>query len=263
MSDLILLHQTGTVLEIVLNRPDKRNALNNELFRQFDAAVTQANRTSGLRAVIIRGEGPVFSAGIDVSNLLGLADIYGPHWQQRMRSITDDYQGAMTRLERLELPTIALLHGYCLGLALELALACDFRVAADGTMLGLPETRLGMIPDVGGTTRLTRLIGVARTKELIFTGKQIDATVAEQWGLVHYTVPTVDLRPTADKLIDEMQQAAPLAIGMAKRVIDGQHDIDRGLQLEGWAQSQLFGTDDFLEGAQAFMMRRPPAFKGK
>lgn len=263
MSDLILVRQTEVVLEIVLNRPDKRNALNNELIQQFDAAVTQANRTPGLRAVVIRGEGPVFSAGIDVSNLLALADIYGPHWQQRMRSITDEYQGVLTRLERLELPTFALLHGYCLGLALELALACDFRLAAEGTQFGLPETRLGMIPDVGGTTRLTRLVGVARAKELIFTGRQIDAALAEQWGLVHYTLPAAEVQPTAGKLIAEIQQAAPLAVGMAKRVIDGQYDIDRGLLLEGWAQSQLFGTDDFMEGAQAFMLRRPAEFKGR
>lgn len=263
MDELVLTSQHDAVLEIVLNRPDKRNALNTELIRQFDTAVSTANRTPGLRAVVIRGEGPVFSAGIDVSSLLGLADRYGPHWQLRMRSITDEYQGVLTRLERLELPTFALLHGYCLGLALELALACDFRLAAEGTQLGLPETRLGMIPDVGGTTRLARLIGVPRTKELIFTGRQIDAAQAERWGLVHYVVPSAELRATADGLIAEIRQAAPLAVGMAKRVIDGQYDLDRGLQLEGWAQSQLFSSEDFMEGAQAFMLRRPPEFKGR
>ncbi|MEZ4515913.1 MAG: enoyl-CoA hydratase/isomerase family protein [Chloroflexota bacterium] len=263
MSDLVLTRRHETTFEIILNRPEKRNAINVELFEQFDAAVTAANRTPGLRAVVIRGEGPVFSAGIDVSNLLGLAESHGPHWQQRMRTITDEYQGVLTRLEHLELPTIALLHGYCLGLAMELVLACDFRLAAEGTMLGLPETRLGMIPDVGGTTRLTRLVGVARAKELIFTGRQIDATLAEQWGLVHYTVAADALQTTADSLIAEIQQAAPLAVGMAKRVIDGQYDTDRGLMFEGWAQSQLFSTEDFMEGAQAFMMRRPPDFKGQ
>lgn len=263
MDDLVLTRQRGSTFDIILNRPGKRNALNTELLRQFDAAVTAANRTAGLRAITIRGEGPVFSAGVDVSNLLGLADTYGPHWQQRMRAITDEYQAVLTRLERLELPTLALLHGYCLGLALELALACDFRIAAEGTQLGLPETRLGMIPDVGGTTRLTRLVGVARAKELIFTGRQIDAAMAERWGLVHYVVGPDELERTADGLIAEIEQAAPLAVGMAKRVIDGQYDLDRGLQLEGWAQSQLFSSEDFLEGAQAFVLRRPPEFKGR
>lgn len=263
MSDLITIEQREAVFEIVLNRPDKRNAINAEMFSQFDAAVAQANRTPGLRAVVIRGAGPVFSAGIDVSSLLGLAERYGEHWPQRMRSITDEFQSVLTRLERLELPTIAMIHGRCLGLALELALACDFRLAAEDALLGLPETRLGMIPDVGGTTRLTRLVGVARAKELIFTGRQIDARQAERWGLVHYAVPAEALPQAANDLVDEIKLAAPLAVGMAKRVIDGQADLDRGFLLEGWAQSQLFATEDFLEGAAAFMARRPPVFKGR
>lgn len=263
MSDLVLTQQRDALFEIVLNRPDKRNAINLDLLRAFDAAVTQANRTPDLRAVLIRGEGKAFSAGIDVSVLLGLAESHGPHWQQRMRSITDEMQSVLTRLERLELPTIAMLHGYCLGLALELALACDIRLAAEGTQLGLPETRLGIIPDVGGTTRLTRLAGPARAKELIFTGRSIDAGLAEQWGIVNYVLPADQLEAKAGLLADEISAAAPLAVGMAKRVIDGLADIDRGLMLEGWAQSQLFSSEDFMEGATAFMMRRPPVFKGK
>ncbi len=263
MSELVTTHQRDTTFEIVLNRPEKRNAINAAMFRQFDAAVTQANRTPGLRAVVIRGAGESFSAGIDVSTLLGLAESHGPHWQQRMRAITDEFQGVLTRLERLELPTIALLHGHCLGLALELALACDLRLAAEGTQLGLPETLLGIIPDVGGTTRLTRLVGPARAKELIFTGRRIDAAQAERWGIVNGVVARDELAGAGDALAAEIAAAAPLAVGMAKRVIDGLADIDRGLLLEGWAQSQLFSTQDFLEGAQAFMTRRKAEWKGR
>lgn len=263
MSDLIITRRQDTLFEIILNRPDKRNAINMEMFRAFDAAVGEANRTPGLRAVLIRGEGDSFSAGIDVSTLLGLAQTFGAHWQQRMRSITDEFQGVLTRLERLELPTIALLHGHCLGLAFELALACDIRIAAEGTHLGLPETRLGIIPDVGGTTRLTRLAGPARAKELIFTGRRFDAAAAERWGIVNYVVPPDLLAEKAMALVAEIAEAAPLAVGMAKRVIDGLADLDRGLVLEGWAQSQLFASEDFMEGAQAFMMRRRPEFKGR
>ncbi len=263
MSELVITHQRDTTFEIVLNRPEKRNAINAEMFRQFDAAVTEANRTPGLRAVLIRGEGESFSAGIDVSTLLGLAESHGPHWQQRMRSITDEFQGVLNRLERLELPTIALLHGHCLGLALELALACDLRLAAEGTALGLPETLLGIIPDVGGTTRLTRLVGPARAKELIFTGRRMDAAQAERWGIINGVVPRAELAAAGDALAAEIAAAAPLAVGMAKRVIDGLADMDRGLMLEGWAQSQLFGTQDFLEGAQAFMTRRRAEWQGR
>ncbi|MFZ1395708.1 MAG: enoyl-CoA hydratase/isomerase family protein [Candidatus Promineifilaceae bacterium] len=263
MSELVLTQQRDTIFEIILNRPDKRNAMNLALIEGLDTAVRTANRTPNIRTVIIRGEGRAFSAGIDVSNLLGLAQTYGPHWQQRMRGITDDFQAVHTRLERLEVPTIALLHGYCLGLAMELALACDIRIAAEGTQMGLPETRLGIIPDVGGTTRLTRLVGPARAKELIFTGRQFDMAYAERWGIVNYVVPEDQLMSKAEELAAEINQAAPLAVGMAKRVIDGLSDIDRGLMLEGWAQSQLMSSEDFLEGAQSFMMKRPSQFKGK
>jgi enoyl-CoA hydratase/carnithine racemase len=263
MTDLVRTAQRDTIFEIVLNRPKKRNAINMELFRGLDTAVATATKTPGLRAVLIRGEGKAFSAGIDVSALLGLAQEYGPHWQTRMRAITDEFQGVLTRLERLELPTMALLHGYCLGLALELALACDIRIAAEGTMLGLPETRLGIIPDVGGTTRLTRLVGPGRAKELIFTGRQFDAAYAERWGIVNHVVPAAELVTKGEELAAEISLAAPLAVGMAKRVIDGLADVDRGLQLEGWAQSQLFSSEDFMEGAQSFMMKRLPQWKGK
>lgn len=263
MSELVLTKQRDKIFEIILNRPDKRNAMNDGLIAGLDTAVRQANRTPGIRTVIIRGAGKAFSAGIDVSSLLGLAQKYGSHWQQRMRSITDDFQAVHTRLERLEVPTIALLHGYCLGLAMELALACDIRIAAEGTKMGLPETRLGIIPDVGGTTRLTRLVGPARAKELIFTGRHFDMTYAERWGIVNYVLPADQLMGKAEELAAEISLAAPLAVGMAKRVIDGLSDMDRGLMLEGWAQSQLMSSEDFLEGANSFMMKRPPAFKGK
>ena len=263
MTELIHTKQHDTIFEIVLNRPDKRNAINRELFRGLDTAVATANKIPGLRVVLIRGEGQAFSAGIDVSALLGLAQEYGPHWQTRMRSITDEFQGVLTRLERLELPTIALLHGYCLGLALELALACDIRIAAEGTLLGLPETRLGIIPDVGGTTRLTRIVGPGRAKELIFTGRQFDAAFAERWGIVNHVVPADELMAKGEELGAEISLGAPLAVGMAKRVIDGLADVDRGLQLEGWAQSQLFSSEDFMEGAQSFMMKRPAKWQGK
>lgn len=263
MTDLILTQQHDAIFEIVLNRPDKRNAINIELWQQLDAAIEQAGRAVGVRAILLRGEGKVFSAGIDVTSLMGLAGRYGDQWQQRMRTITDDFQAVLSHLERLERPVIALLHGYCLGLALELALACDIRIAAEGTMLGLPETRLGMIPDVGGTTRLTRLVGPGRAKELIFTGRHFDATYAERWGIVNHIVPADQLLAKGEELAAEIAQAAPLAVGMAKRVIDSLADLDRGLTLEGWAQSQLFTSEDFGEGIQSFMLKQPPNFKGR
>ena len=261
--ELVKTNHRDTIFEIILNRPEKRNALNMEIYEDFNTAVTLAYKTPGIRAILIRGEGKAFSAGIDVSNLLGLAQRYGNHWQQRMRSITNEFQLVLNRLERIEVPTIALLHGYCLGMAMELALACDMRIAAQGTMMGLPETRLGIIPDVGGTTRLVRLVGPAKAKELIFTGRQFPAEQAEELGIVNYVVEESDLMSKAEGLVAEIELAAPLAVGMAKRVIDGLSDIDRGLMLEGWAQSQLMSSEDFMNGAQSYMMKQSPNWKGK
>lgn len=263
MSDLVITQQREHIFEIILNRPGKRNAINLALLHDLDAAISLAQRAGGARAVWLRGAGPSFSAGIDVTAFMSIPDEYGSDWQRHMRRITDDFQMVLTHLERLELPTIALLQGHCLGLALELALACDLRLAAEGTRLGLPETRLGLIPDVGGTTRLTRLVGPGRAKELIMTGRQITAEAAERWGLVNSVTLPEELTAQAEALSAELLLAAPLAVGMAKRVIDGLADIDRGLQLEAWAQSQLIATQDFQEGIQSFLMRRPARFSGR
>ena len=263
MNDLVITNKHADIFEIILNRPEKRNAINLQLYEQLGEAIQEATEVSGVRMTILRGKGLTFSAGIDLAALLELSKRYGPGWQQRMRSITHDFQAVLTKLERLEMPTIALIHGHCLGLALEVALACDIRIAAEGTKIGLPETRLGLVPDVGGITRLTRLVGPARAKELIFTGRQIDAAIAERWGIVNYVVTPDALEDKATSLAEEIKASAPLAIGMAKRVIDGLADIDRGLMLEGWAQSQLITSEDFQVAVQAYMMKKPPDYKGK
>lgn len=263
MTELIRTERHDDILELVLNRPDKRNAINFEMYEEFDRALRRAERSDGLRLVLVRGEGKAFSAGIDVSNFMMLAQKYGEQWQQRTRTITRDFQDVLNRLARVEIPVVALIHGHCLGLALELALACDIRIASRSARLALPETRLGLIPDVGGTTRLVRLVGPARAKELIFTGREIDAEQAERWGLVNRVVPDDQLVESGRQMAEELRLAAPLAVGMAKRVIDGAADLERGLALEGWAQSQLFHTEDFMEAVRSFTEGRRPRFKGR
>ncbi|ABX03487.1 enoyl-CoA hydratase/isomerase family protein [Herpetosiphon sp.] len=263
MSGLVTTEQTGAIFRITLNRPEKRNAISWQVGQDLRAAIDQAASASGVRVVVLSGAGSVFSAGIDLGDLMDLPNRYGEHWLRQMRTITDDWQALTTRLERLEIPTIAALHGMCLGLGLEIALACDFRIAAQGTKLALPETRLGIVPDVGGTTRLTRLVGVGRAKELIMTGRTFSATDAERWGVVNQLADADDLNTVVQAFADELILAAPLAVGMAKRVIDGMFDVDRGLLLEGWAQSQLIRTADFSEGVQAAIARRAAEFKGE
>jgi enoyl-CoA hydratase/carnithine racemase len=263
MTDLIRTAHHGPVAEIILHRPEKRNALTWPMLEALAAALAAAERLPGVRALLLRGEGPGFSAGIDLGAFADLAERYGPGWQAHMLNITAAFQHAVGQAERCTVPTIAVLHGFALGLGLEVALACDFRLAAEGTRLGLPETRLGLIPDVGGTTRLARLAGPARAKELILTGRQIDAATAEGWGLLTAVTPADELRDAALKLAGEIALAAPLAIAAAKRVIDELADLDRGLHLEAWAQRGLVQTEDFATGVAAAAARQMPAWQGR
>lgn len=263
MSEYVLTNRRDTIIEIIINRPDKRNAINWAMVEALDAAITDAEKQAGARAVLLRGEGTGFSAGIDLMSFQDMAERFGDNWRDNLFPLTQAYQAVANRFERCSLPVIALLHGYCLGLGMELALACDLRLAAGGTKLGLPESRLGIIPDVGGTTRLTRLVGPARAKELILTGRSIEAQKAEQWGIINECVPPETLLERGEALAAEIIQAAPLAVSYAKRVINDLSDVERGLQLEAWAQSRLMPTDDFATGAQAMLTRQPPEWKGR
>jgi len=263
MTDLVQTQQNGPVFEIILNRADKRNALNTEMMLGIEAAILTAERATDARVLVIRGEGPSFSAGIDLMGFDQTADHFGQAWRDNLFPMTHKYQHILNLLERCTLPVIAQVHGHCIGMAFELALACDIRVAAEGTKLGLPETRLGLIPDVGGTTRLVRLVGPGLAKELILTGRQFDAAYAEAKGIINYAVPADELANTVTSLVDELCAAAPLAVSYAKRVIDGVTDVERGLQLEAWAQSVLIRSEDFEHGAQAMMTRQPPQWNGK
>lgn len=263
MSSLVLTQQRESIFEIAFNRPDKRNAINWTMMQALDAAIDEAERSSGVRVVLIRGEGSGFSSGIDLLGFSESSTHFGEGWRDNLFPLTAAYQHILNKVERCSHPVIAVLHGFTLGLGMELALACDFRVAAAGMKMGLPETLLGLIPDVGGTTRLTRLVGVARAKELIITGRQIDMDCAERWGLVNVVVPQEMLLSKAEALAAEICRAAPLAVSYAKRVINDLADIEHGLQLEAWAQSVLTRSQDFEAGAQAMLLKQPVTWKGK
>lgn len=265
MSNFILTNQRDHIFEIIMNRSEKRNAMNLPFLNQLGDAIDKAESTSGIRVVIIRGAEDYFSAGVDLTSFMTgeLVERFGENWRDNLFPLTEHYQGILNKIERCSLPVIALLQKYCLGLALELALACDFRIATEGTRLGLPESRIGMIPDVGGTTRLTRLIGVARAKEYIMTGKEFDLASAEQWGLVNYVVPDDQLMAKGEQLAQELTDAAPLAVSYAKKIIDGMSDIERGLRMEAWAQAILIKTEDLMTGAQSALTKQKPEWKGK
>ncbi len=263
MANLVFLQKRDQLAEIVLNRAEKRNALSWPMMLELEAAIDSVAQDSSVRAIVLRAEGTGFSAGIDLLGFPDIVAVYGENWRDNLFPVTAGYQRIVNKFERCSIPVIALLHGYCLGLGFELALACDFRIVAQGTKIGLPETKLGLIPDVGGTTRLTRLVGPGRAKELIMTGRNIDLDCAERWGIVNHVVAVDALLAKGQELAAELAQAAPLAVSYAKRVIDGLTDVDRGLQLEAWAQSHLMRTQDFEIGAQAMLTKQPPQWTGK
>lgn len=261
MSQLILTKQNGILFEIILNREDKRNAMNFEMLDQLDQALNEAERAYNnqtARVVVIRSEGRAFSSGIDLESFMTSDNPMGEKWLSNLFPMTDYLQRIFTRVEQLSLPTICAIHGYCLGLGLELALACDFRIVAERTKLSLPETRLGMIPDVGGTTRLMRLVGASRAKELIMTGRNFEPDLAEKWGMVNYVVPKDQLMTKVTELAEEIALSAPMAVSYTKRVINDILENQRALQVEAWAQAQLLRTRDFEEAVKAMVTKTYP-----
>lgn len=262
MNELIRCRRNGAIFEVALNRPESRNAINDEMMEAIAFAFDRAERefAQGARVAVVRAAGQVFSSGIDLQQVAEL----DRNLRDNLFPLTGRYQAVFDKVERCSLPVICVLQGYCLGLALELALACDFRIAAERARLGLPETRLGIIPDVGGTTRLVKLIGPARAKDLILTGRNIDLAQALDWGLVNAVYPKAALEAGIAEWVEALTAAAPLAVSYGKRVINDILDNSRGLQIEAWAQAQLFRSEDFRRAAQAMLDKTYPVdWEGK
>jgi enoyl-CoA hydratase/carnithine racemase len=261
-SSLLVTRRDGELLWIGINRPEKRNALHRDLLVALADTAAAAEGDRDIRAIVVYGEGPVFSAGVDFSSLA--ADVSGAV-REPFRAHVAGMQTAISRLEAIEKPIVGALHRYVPGLGLELALAFDCRVASADCELGLPEVKLGLVPDVGGTTRLVRTIGYARAKELILTGRMIPAADALAIGLVNRVVPVGEHCAAAAALAREMAANAPLAVGLAKRLIDLSSAVDKhtSLAIEVLTQSVLKGTADAAEGTRAAAERRPPRFTGR
>jgi enoyl-CoA hydratase/carnithine racemase len=261
MTELVLTEDRGRVRHIVLNRPEKRNAFNGELIAALGAAVRDASLAVDVHVVVLRGAGPMFSSGVDLNELAGQAT----GGMERLRPFRKAWLDAANALEELAKPVVCSIQGGCIGGALETALACDLRVMAAEAVTGLPETRIGLIPDVGGSSRLPQVVGLGRAKELILTGKLIDGTEAERIGLVNRVAPAAELEAATQQLVDELLACAPVAIGLAKRVIDAsaRPALSTTLELEVALQTVCATTQDFAEGAQAFAAKRQPEFSGR
>ena len=257
---LVETEDRGAVRHLILNRPEKRNAMNGELVLAIGAALKGAAAAADVHCVVVRGAGAMFSSGMDFKALGGLADD-----PANLRVFRREILDAWNLAEEMAKPVVCQIHGGCIGGAMELALACDLRVMASDAIVGMPETRIGLIPDVGGSSRLPAVVGLGRAKELIMTGKLIGAEEAERIGLVNRVAAPEDLDAATDKLVEELLMCAPIAVGLAKRVLDSAAKPALALTLEQEvaAQQLCAQSQDFAEGAKALAERRPPVFSGR
>ena len=257
---LVLVEDRGAVRHVVLNRAAKRNALNQELTGELGDAFEEAAADEGVRVVVLRGDGPMFSSGMDLADLRALSE-----QPARLREFRDPILECWNLLEAMPKPTICQIHGAALGGALELALAADMRVMAEDAAAGILEVRVGLLPDLGGCSRLPAIVGLGNAKELIMTGKVIDGREAHRIGLANRIAPAGELDGCTEALAGELLAAAPRAVALAKRVLDAaaKPAFASTLDAEVEAQQELAASEDFAEGTTAFLEKRPPAFVGR
>jgi enoyl-CoA hydratase/carnithine racemase len=212
---IVITEDRGPARHIVLNRPEKRNAMSQALLKALAEALREAATDQSVHCVVLRGEGPVFSAGVDLPELAESSGEPG-----RLRPFRQVFLDCPNAAEEMTKPVVCQIHRTCVGGALEVALGCDLRIASSDAQLGLPEVKFGIIPDVGGSTRLPAVVGLGRAKELIMTGRTIDAAEAERIGLVNRVVAPEDLDEATEALVGELLANSHVAVGRAKRVID-------------------------------------------
>jgi methylglutaconyl-CoA hydratase len=252
------LQENGIAI-VTLNRPEAANALSTALLNELSELLGDLAFQKDVRVVIVTGAGEkVFCAGADLKERAGMNET-------EVRKTVALIRETINQVEQLPQPVIAALNGSAFGGGLELALACDIRVAVDTAQLGLTETSLGIIPGAGGTQRLPRLIGIGKAKELIFTAKRITTQEAAQIGLVEYVVPRAQLMEKALEIATQIAANAPIAVRQAKLAVNRSLDVDlvTGLRLEQMAYEVTIPTKDRLEGLQAFKEKRKPVYKGE
>lgn len=259
--EFLKLQSEGGITVLTLNRPDTLNSWNEKMRGEMRDAVRDLVMDDGLRVLVITGEGRAFSAGEDVRGMKGLADISTREFRRAVRNIHNVFD----ELEAIEVPVIAAINGVAAGGGLELALSCDFRIASETAKLGFPESNVGLIPGSGGCSRLVKIVGIAKAKRLVMTGEMVPAPQALALGLVEEVVPADKLMPRAMELAKQLAGKAPLALGLAKLVLNACNNVDpdTGRNIERLGQSILKKTEDHLEGAKAFVEKRRPEFKGR
>lgn len=243
----IQIERTDQIATLWLDRPDKRNALDGEAMQELGAALDEAGADRHVRVVVLRGRGPAFSSGIDHTLL---AQVFGATSKSPFLHLHHQLQDVFHRISRLHQPVIVAVHGACIGMALELALAADIRIATEDCVMGLPEIVFGLVPDVGGTTRLVRTVGEPRARELVLTGRLVKARTAERYGLVHDVVAnTGELDRRVHARCAQLVAHPQTALGLAKTLCQAAGEIDAttSFRLEGVAQQALLAQPDLLQ----------------
>lgn len=248
----------GTTAKLILQRPKQLNALNQEVIRQLDAHLTQLEKQKDVRSVILCGEGRAFAAGADIAEMVDIDSLQAAEFSRLGQKV-------FAKLEALPQPTIALIQGYALGGGLEVALACDIRIAAEGAKLGQPEVSIGVLPGFGGSQRLPRIIGQGRALHMLLTGEPIDAQTALAYGLVTAVVKEEELMEEGIKLANKFAKLPVKALHFIKRAVyeGAETDLERGTAQEAAFFALAFSTNDRKEGMQAFLERRKPEFRGE
>ena len=254
------LYEKGErIATITINRAEALNALNEETIREILARLEDAENDENVRVIVITGAGDrAFSAGADLKMMKGASPVRGT-------DLSRLGQHLCSRIEALGKPVMAAINGYALGGGIELAMACDIRIASENAQIGQPEINVGLIPGWGGTQRLPRFVGKGVAKEMIFTGRRIDAKTAERLGLLNAVVPADQLKAKVKELATELIGKPPIAIRLSKALIN--NSTETHPEVGFWQEAEAFGlvasTDDFSEGVAAFLEKRKPQFKGK
>ncbi len=265
MDDILLQERTEEgILILTLNRPEAMNCFNFDLLAALADVIREANFDMGLRCIIITGAGgeepkkASFSTGADLKERRTLTP-------DQVRRFIFTIRNTFTAVEQVRVPAIAAINGFAFGGGMELALACDLRIASSNVIMGLTETSLAIIPGAGGTQRLPRIIGIAKAKELIFTARRIDAQTALEIGLVNRVVEPAALMPAARELAREIAKNGPIGVAQAKFAINNGMEASLGvaLPLESKAYEVTIPTKDRLEALAAFAEKRKPLFKGE
>ncbi len=242
---------------ITLNQPQTKNALSSLMLQELTGLIHDLEQDDGVKVVVIDGGKDCFAAGADIKLVDTLRTPFKAYEFSR--------SSPLSYLEQLDKPVIAAISGLALGGGLELALACDLRVASESALFGQPEINLGIIPGAGGTQRLPRIVGITKAKEMLFTGDMIDAREAYRIGLVNKVVPVDGLEEEVMKMAEKIASKPSMAIRTTKTVLNTglNMDLESSLRFESQSFGLLFSTQDQKEGVRAFIEKRKPSFKGE